>query len=220
MEGGHGGGGGGHGHHHHHGHGCCSEAHEEPEIERGAAYSLYQYVDTAGLRCLNERVAGSALKCFKPYERRLDRSQYVLSDSDEQLIIHIPFTASITLKGICIIGGAEGQSPSSLKAWINREDIDFSTVDDIEPVQEWKLNENFDGSLEYATKISKFQNVTSLTLFFPENFGAEHTLISYIGLKGDFKTLSRKAVNVVYEAAPQLKDHKVPEGEKMGRQIQ
>jgi hypothetical protein len=35
------------------------------------------------------------------------------------------------------------------------------------------------------------------------------------GLKGEFKTLSRKAVNVTYESAAQLKDHKVPESEQM-----
>jgi hypothetical protein len=39
------------------------------------------------------------------------------------------------------------------------------------------------------------------------------------GLKGEFKTLSRKAVNVTYESAAQLKDHKVPESEQMARHI-
>ena len=94
--------------------------------------------------------------------------------------------------------------------------------------------------------------MTSLTLYIPENFGAERTVISYIGtfssldlakwiailtasddnatpslfshcdhtgLKGEFKTLSRKAVNVTYESAAQLKDHKVPESEQMARHI-
>ncbi|ELR13777.1 thioredoxin family Trp26 family protein [Acanthamoeba castellanii str. Neff] len=205
--------------HHHHGGSCAHEHTEEPEKERGAEYSLYQYIDTGGLTCLNERGSGTVAKVFKPWDQRLDRTAVVESDTDEQLIIHIPFTASIKLKAINIIGGADGTSPGKLKAWINREDIDFSSVDDVAPTQEWELSENPQGEIEYPTRITKFQNVTSLTLYIPENFGAERTIISYIGLKGEFKTLSRKAVNVTYESAAQLKDHKVPESEQMARHI-
>jgi len=46
------------------------------------------------------------------------------------------------------------------------------------------------GALEYQTKITKFQNVTHLTLFFPDNFGADSTQIYYIGLKGDYREVN------------------------------
>ena len=45
-------------------------------------------------------------------------------------------------------------------------------------------------------------------MYFPENFGEDFTRIYYIGLKGEFKNVKREAVDVVYEARPQLKDHK------------
>lgn len=54
-----------------------------------------------------------------------------------------------------------------------------------------------------------------------ENYGADTTMIYYIGLKGEFKTLNRVPINIVYEASPQLKDHKLPDdGNQMSSHIQ
>jgi hypothetical protein len=92
--------------HHHHGGSCAHEHTEEPEKERGAEYSLYQYVqissllcirkenevscpvimlecthryiDTGGLTCLNERGSGTVAKVFKPWDQRLDRTAVLL----------------------------------------------------------------------------------------------------------------------------------------------
>lgn len=58
-------------------------------------------------------------------------------------------------------------------------------------------------------------------MYFPENFGEDFTRIYYIGLKGEFKTVIRDPVDVVYEARPQLKDHKTEaDNGPMSRQIQ
>ena len=69
--------------------------------------------------------------------------------------------------------------------FLNRNDIDFANVDDLQPAQEWDLHEDPAGRLEYQTRITKFQNVTAITLFFPSNFssGTHPTRISYIGFK-------------------------------------
>jgi hypothetical protein len=39
--------------------------------------------------------------------------------------------------------------------------------------------------IDYPLKLSKFQNVSTLTLFFTETFGADQASISYIGFKGE-----------------------------------
>ncbi|KAF8400959.1 hypothetical protein HHK36_014262 [Tetracentron sinense] len=58
---------------------------------------------------------------------------------------------------------------------------------------------------------SRFQSVASLTLHFPENFGAETTQIQYIGLKGEATQLKRDVVaTIVYEVMPNPSDHKTP----------
>ena len=45
-------------------------------------------------------------------------------------------------------------------------------------------------------------------MYFPENFGADMSRIYYIGLKGEFRSAKRQAVDVMYEAQAQRKDHK------------
>ena len=67
--------------------------------ESGVAYSLYQKIDMNQLTCLNEETDGSGKTVFKPWETRLDREKFVLSDADEELLINIPFTGKLI--GIC-----------------------------------------------------------------------------------------------------------------------
>ncbi|MCO5610152.1 hypothetical protein L7F22_064387 [Adiantum nelumboides] len=77
------------------------------------------------------------------------------------------------------------------------------------PIQEWELGENLQGTLEYQTRYAKFQNVASLILQFPENFGAHTTRISFIGIQGEATQLKRDAVaNIVYEALPNPTEHR------------
>jgi PITH domain len=52
------------------------------------------------------------------------------------------------------VGGADGTSPSALRAYINRDDLDFSAVEDAPPVQEWELVENLRGDIEYPTQVA------------------------------------------------------------------
>ena len=61
---------------------------------------LYQRIDLAKLSCLNETVDNSGRTVFKPFEQRRDRSQFVESDADEELLFNIPFTGNVKLKGI------------------------------------------------------------------------------------------------------------------------
>jgi hypothetical protein len=45
-------------------------------------------------------VDNSGRGVFKAYEQRLDRTQFVESDADEELLFNIPFTGNVKLKGI------------------------------------------------------------------------------------------------------------------------
>lgn len=188
-----------HGHHgHSHGH-AHSSTPKEGEVE----FSLYKCINFESVHCFNARAEQDAKCVFKPYDRRLDQSTYLESnEDDEQLILYIPFTGVVTLKSFIIIGGEDGSAPSRVKAWINRDDIDFSIVEDLKPVQEWELAEDFRGEIKVPTKVHKFQNVSSLTFFFEENYGASSTKIFYIGLNGEYMALQRKPVKTVYELRP------------------
>ena len=61
-------------------------------------------------------------------------------------------TARSDSQAITVIGGIDGAAPAQMKAYINREDLDFSTVAQLPPVQQWDLQDNLNGQLEYPTR--------------------------------------------------------------------
>jgi len=91
---------------------------------------------------------------FKPWSQRLSTDgPYLRSDDDDpELLIHVPFTGAIKLQAISVIGGGGGASPAKLKVFTNRDNLDFSTASDLNPVQEWDLVENLNGTMEYPTQ--------------------------------------------------------------------
>ncbi|KAJ3065424.1 hypothetical protein HDU98_011211 [Podochytrium sp. JEL0797] len=191
----------------------------------GDEYSLYKHIDIDNIRTFNEAVPGSAKKIFKPWADRFDETNVggVETDADEQLIIFIPFTGLVKLKSIAIRGLGE-HAPSHMKAYINREDIDFSTVESVNPPdQEWELVDTLlnpgNEIPEYPTKLVKFGSLRNLTLFFPSNVtNDEVTTLLYIGLKGEWTKVNRDPVITIYEAAANPADHVAIPGvkEEMG----
>ncbi|KAH9602376.1 hypothetical protein KSS87_011414 [Heliosperma pusillum] len=166
---------------------------------------------TRQVSALNEAISGSVKSVFRSWDQRLNFSGEFLesNEDDPELIVFIPFTSDVKIKSISIVGGSDGTSPSKMRAFINREGIDFSDAQSMQAVQEWDLTENLQGVLEYQTRYSKFQGVGNLTLHFPDNFGADTSKIHYIGLKGEATQLKRDVVaTIVYELMPNPSDHK------------
>lgn len=52
-----------------------------------------------------------------------------------------------------VAGGGDGSAPAKLRVFINRDDLDFSSVQDLLPVQEWDLVENTRGDIEYPVQV-------------------------------------------------------------------
>ncbi|XP_010911743.1 uncharacterized protein [Elaeis guineensis] len=190
---------------------ACMHDHSCEDHNCSADWSLYKHIDFSKVSALNESIAGSVKSVFKPWNRRLDTSEGLLesNDGDPELLVFIPFTSDVKIKSISVVGGSGGTSPSKMRAFINRDGIDFSDAQNMQPVQEWELAENLQGVLEYQTRYSRFQSVASLTLHFPENFGGDTTQIYYIGLRGEATQLKRDVVaTIVYEVTPNPSDHK------------
>jgi len=200
-----------HHHHHHSGGACnCAQQHEESQ-QRGLEFSLYKYVDTPKVTCLNATNSTASGCVFKPFEQRFDASKFVESNpGSHQLILHVPFTGSIKLKSFVIIGGEGGCSPAHLKLFSNRDDIDFDNCSRLKPVQEFDLPEDRRGEVSHETRIVKFTGVQNLTFFFDKNYSAPITRIYFIGLKGEYTPLARNPVIAAYELRPQPSDHKNP----------
>mmetsp|Transcript_63876 Transcript_63876/g.114046 ORF Transcript_63876/g.114046 Transcript_63876/m.114046 type:complete len:218 (-) Transcript_63876:55-708(-) len=205
--------------HNDHGGGCPHDHGNRPEDERAAAKdSLWNYIDIPKVRALNEHEPEACKRVLKPWHERLDTSKHLSSDADEELLIFIPFTEVVKLRAIVVIGGDEGEAPSKMRVFTNREDIDFDLANNSVPVQEWELSEDSrHGELEYATKYSKFTSVCNVTLHFPSNFGGDITTLYFLGLKGETTSVTTKQVimNAVYESAPRPQDHKIADSTMM-----
>ncbi|KMZ61236.1 PITH domain containing 1 [Zostera marina] len=197
--------------------GSCTHDHSCEEHNCSADWSLYRNIDLSKVSALNEWIPGSVRTVFKAWDNRLETSEGFLesNEGDPELLVFIPFTSDVKIKSISIIGGASGTSPSKMRAFTNREGIDFSDAQNMQPLQEWELAENLQGVMEYQTRYSRFQSVCSLTLHFPENFGGDTTQIYYIGLRGVATQLKRDVVaTIVYEIRPNPSDHKTPTGQQ------
>mmetsp|Transcript_31995 Transcript_31995/g.50108 ORF Transcript_31995/g.50108 Transcript_31995/m.50108 type:complete len:214 (-) Transcript_31995:171-812(-) len=204
-----------HNHGHGHGHGGCKDEHISVEEQEGRDKNdLYPYIDNEKAFCLNEEEPGSVRNIFKPFDKRMDKTKFLRSDCDEELIIHIPFTGSVKLTSICIIGMSEGSSAAKLKLFKNNSTLDFSSAESAKPVQEINLQPDLNGVLDYPVSVAHFQSATSILLYIPSNFGEDQTEISYIGLKGSCQKLNRQPVIATYEARANRKDHQVPQDEK------
>ncbi|XP_064624963.1 PITH domain-containing protein GA19395-like [Lineus longissimus] len=205
-----------------HSHSCGQESHEHDhdDAERGREFSLYLKIDTENVECLNESVEGSGKAVFKPWEDKLDTKKFVESDVDEELLFNIPFTGNVKLKGLIVIGGEGDSHPSQMKLYKNRPRMTFDDTG-VPPEQEFDLQPDNKGQLEYATKIVKFSSVQHLSIYFPKNFGADETIVYYIGLRGEFTEAKRHEVTIcTYEARANPSDHKTNAFDSVGHQIQ
>ena len=103
------------------------------------------------------------------------------------------------------------RSPGGVwQAFSNHEDLDFDAAEAMTALQEWRLPEEIGGpdGLEFETRLSKFQGVQHLTLFFPDNAGGDVTRIGYIGLRGLCDAVVRRSYITLAEFAANPADHK------------
>lgn len=127
-----------------------------------------------------------------------DKAEYVVSDTDEQLMLYIPFQSSLKIHTLHVTSKASPSEeedsparPSTIKLYTNRSHIiGFDDADDSNPTQEIKLSKSDWDPKTHTAKIElrfvKFQNVTSLVVFIAEaEDGAEKTRIDRIRIIGE-----------------------------------
>ena len=62
----------------------------------------------------------------------------------------------------CVLHAGEdgGHSPSEVRVFTNRDDLDFGAVADLPPTQKWDLGENLRGQIELPTQARRLRSVT------------------------------------------------------------
>lgn len=144
------------------------------------------------------------LKNFIRSNPDTESSNSIISDADEQLLLHIPLTNLAKIYSILIkfksptkkgeVEIDEVQKPKNIKVWNNRTSIiSFEDVDSFISQHEEELLDNgwdSNGWYEIKLKYVRFQKVSSIDLFIDGDDDELHTLIDkivIIGVDGESK---------------------------------
>lgn len=107
------------------------------------------------------------------------------SDADEQLILHVAFNEFVKVRSLKLTEFNRGLdpelNPTTIKLYVNRENMGFEDCDDIEPTQTFEVtDENLkEGAEPIRLKYVKFQRVKSITIFIEDNAGGD---VSALGM--------------------------------------
>lgn len=242
---------------------CDGHSHDNEVVEddtnAALGTSLRPSIDFPGVQCLNESRPNSGRDILKLYEDRRSSDPSLTSqedpDEDPELLLIVPFTEAVTMKSLSVSSHADNPNnasatptataaPRTLRIYVNRPNLDFETVRDLEPTATISLmpsshqwSEEFEGgTIDYPLRpAGRFQNVSEIALYFcdnhamPEGAGGSNdmddtdedrmpTEITYVGFKGKGTNMKRKAVKAVYETQGVKKDHKVPGSEYFARE--
>jgi hypothetical protein len=92
------------------------------------------------------------------------------SDTDEQLIIHISFQEFVKIKSIKFVAFNNGENPeenpTSVKLYVNRNNLGFEDIEDVEPTQTFDLTaedlrESSDPMMTYFVKFQRVKTLVS-----------------------------------------------------------
>ncbi|CAJ1339930.1 unnamed protein product [Effrenium voratum] len=146
----------------------------------GTVAPLDEFVEKAQLECLNEDKAN-------PVANILDPSPDTFLSSDEnvdhQLLLKVQFRVPVKLQSIRILGEEDETAPQSVKLFLDKVNMGFEDAEE-EAVQELALTPANVGGEPVLLRFVKFQNVSSLQLFFQDNCGAPVTRIKRIEFLG------------------------------------
>jgi len=154
---------------------------------------------------------GEGSLVIKPWHKRLDESEFLESDADDQMILRVPFTGSVRLRSLLLKSGPLDQTPSKMLLFANEPSLDFEDVAQMTPTQEFEIATGREVG-EYVLKTAKFSNISSITVFFPSSQGADTSKIHYLGLLGHWTERKNNPIITVYETQANLADHEKIQG--------
>lgn len=184
---------------HVHGPNCgCAEY-----VDAEKSNDLLPAIDVDKIRCLNEEVLGSGKTVFKDYDNRFDKTKFVASDCDGELLFVIPFVSQVKIRAITVIAKGEEKFPNKMRLFTNVESVGFSITEQV-PVQEFTIPPNLDGQVSNSVRMTKFSNVHKLIIHL-KNESEERIEVSYIRIQGEDTKIKRQHVEAVYEVQPNEK---------------
>ncbi|CEQ42193.1 SPOSA6832_03967, partial [Sporobolomyces salmonicolor] len=145
--------------------------------------SLNSAIDNSQIQCLNEASEHTIRDLMKG-----GGDKWLESDSDEQLLLHIPVNQSIKLRALrfSTLPSSLPQAPKSIKVFVNQSSIGFDEAESQDAAHEFELTEDQAKGLEAVQlRFVRFQNVSHLTIFVASNQGdQDSTRIDKLDLIG------------------------------------
>jgi hypothetical protein len=196
-----------------HGPGLFGAGHSHDPEYPDDSWNLYSMLDASGTTSYNVTQPDHTIGIFKPFVRKFDEFPQLISDADQEIIVTAQFISPVHIRKLMIIGGGEpSKHPSLVKCYVNHNDIDFTNIQSYSHTQQFNTPINEEGNVEVITPLQSFSNITSITFYFPSNFGNEEvTIIKYIGMQGEHTHYRREAVNATYEVICNGQDIITPE---------
>ncbi|KAJ7730723.1 PITH domain-containing protein, partial [Mycena olivaceomarginata] len=134
------------------------------------------------------------------------------SDTDDQMIIHIPFTGSVKLCSLLRKTSSTDQTPLKVVLFANESSLDFQDISDKTPTQEFTVAQGREVS-EYTLRYSSQMS--------PQFCGSsprrtDTTKVYYVGFLGLWTERKISAPVTVYEMQANLADHENIQGTNRG----
>ncbi|KAG2196513.1 hypothetical protein INT47_012807 [Mucor saturninus] len=131
---------------------------------------LTEYITPKQMDALNQNEEHNVKNIFK------DDDTYLESDTDEQLIISVPFNQPVKLHSLKFKVPNPAQAPKTIKIYANRQVLGFDDVDSVKETQTIELTpENFKENGIVNLRFVKYQNITHIMLFIADNQEDEET---------------------------------------------
>eukprot|EP00457_Paulinella_chromatophora_P011533 gb/GEZN01011680.1/.p1 GENE.gb/GEZN01011680.1/~~gb/GEZN01011680.1/.p1 ORF type:complete len:339 (+),score=24.97 gb/GEZN01011680.1/:22-1038(+) len=162
--------------------GASLPAQQDPNLERAAKAlelrspeigDLLDVIDTTMVGCSNASAEHDIGALFDPKQRTAKRT-YLQSNSDAQLLIHIPFRAPVKLHELVIdIDHSVPEAvPRVLHLFKDKRNLDFEDAESFKPTQSITIEaKGKETSISCPLKLVHFQQVSHLTIFVESNAG-------------------------------------------------
>ncbi|KAK7988496.1 phosphatidate cytidylyltransferase [Apiospora arundinis] len=176
----------------------------------GAGYSdISDVIDVKGLELLNADDTEFSVRTLfnRPKPTSLDNSyadqkDWVESDTDEQLLLFMPFNSLLHYPPKAGEDDDEDEipmRPKTIKLFTNRpHNLGFDEAEDIQPTQEIEIGEddwNANGTANVGLRFVRFQNITSVILFVVDGDGSSEKVrvdrVRLIGESGEKRDLGK-----------------------------
>eukprot|EP01064_Diplonema_japonicum_P006327 TRINITY_DN1420_c2_g1_i1.p1 TRINITY_DN1420_c2_g1~~TRINITY_DN1420_c2_g1_i1.p1 ORF type:complete len:188 (+),score=28.91 TRINITY_DN1420_c2_g1_i1:51-566(+) len=132
---------------------------------------LFEHIDRGNVECLNESPERPVSNIF-PTSDSGSTGNCLESDTDEELLLNIPFRQNVKVYSLEFTAPNDGRKPNGIKVFINQSNLAFEDCESLPALQDIELDWSPAGDVQKAvvlTRFVKFQSVNTIHLYVKSN---------------------------------------------------